>query len=302
MSETAFHRPEGATLAPNLIPEGEAAAMRVEELAPGVYQVLHVIPGYNALFVEQEEGDFKLSFRSQGDMDCSEIARKFSGGGHKKAAGGSILPTQIVAHSNQKPMKVMAKIGVFTFERGSAKIDAVYPGDVSPLMMKVDVPKLTMSSIGGFMKPREVFVSGEIASLSAKYKKLRVDGVTEYFGGHFGMADRDEMGKVLGITTPTLVVSGADTTRNTDVDIRKVFGALSVCGVFMAGADVAPGFPYGYEPSLKGAVLTIQTKQSKPEKYLAPIIMGEGWSNAPIKYKPLGIKPPDFEEYNRPRD
>lgn len=40
------------------------------------------------IFVEQETGGFKLSFRSRCAVDCSAIARTFGGGGHKAAAGG----------------------------------------------------------------------------------------------------------------------------------------------------------------------------------------------------------------------
>jgi len=37
--------------------------------------------------VEQPKGGFKISFRSRCEVDCSEIAKRFGGGGHKKAAG-----------------------------------------------------------------------------------------------------------------------------------------------------------------------------------------------------------------------
>ena len=39
------------------------------------------------IFVEQASGGFKLSFRSRGEVDCSALAEKFGGGGHKAAAG-----------------------------------------------------------------------------------------------------------------------------------------------------------------------------------------------------------------------
>ena len=42
------------------------------------------------IFVEQPDGGFKLSFRSRCDVDCSELAKKFSGGGHKAAAGAFV--------------------------------------------------------------------------------------------------------------------------------------------------------------------------------------------------------------------
>ena len=39
------------------------------------------------IFVEQLGGGFKLSFRSRSGVNCSELASKFGGGGHKAAAG-----------------------------------------------------------------------------------------------------------------------------------------------------------------------------------------------------------------------
>jgi bifunctional oligoribonuclease and PAP phosphatase NrnA len=39
------------------------------------------------ILVEQPKGGFKISFRSRCDVDCSKIAERFGGGGHKKAAG-----------------------------------------------------------------------------------------------------------------------------------------------------------------------------------------------------------------------
>ncbi len=37
--------------------------------------------------IEQPQGGVKVSFRSRGKMDCSEMAGRFGGGGHKAAAG-----------------------------------------------------------------------------------------------------------------------------------------------------------------------------------------------------------------------
>ncbi len=42
------------------------------------------------IFVELPDGRFKLSFRSRCDLDCSQVAGNFAGGGHKAAAGASI--------------------------------------------------------------------------------------------------------------------------------------------------------------------------------------------------------------------
>lgn len=42
------------------------------------------------IFVEQQTGGFKVSFRSRCDVDCSKLAERFAGGGHKKAAGAFV--------------------------------------------------------------------------------------------------------------------------------------------------------------------------------------------------------------------
>lgn len=47
-----------------------------------------------ALFVEQANGQVKVSLRSRGSIDVCKIAQKFAGGGHKMAAG-AYLPGPI---------------------------------------------------------------------------------------------------------------------------------------------------------------------------------------------------------------
>jgi phosphoesterase RecJ-like protein len=42
------------------------------------------------ILVEQPDGSFKCSLRSRCAVDCSAIAERFGGGGHKKAAGASL--------------------------------------------------------------------------------------------------------------------------------------------------------------------------------------------------------------------
>ncbi len=43
-----------------------------------------------ALFVEQADGQVKVSLRSRGAVDVCKIAAKFEGGGHKMAAGAHL--------------------------------------------------------------------------------------------------------------------------------------------------------------------------------------------------------------------
>lgn len=42
------------------------------------------------ILVEQSQGGFKISFRSRCGVDCSALASRFRGGGHKAASGGYI--------------------------------------------------------------------------------------------------------------------------------------------------------------------------------------------------------------------
>ncbi|MCL2119269.1 MAG: bifunctional oligoribonuclease/PAP phosphatase NrnA [Planctomycetaceae bacterium] len=41
------------------------------------------------IIVEQQTGGFKISFRSRCGVDCSKVAARFGGGGHRQAAGAS---------------------------------------------------------------------------------------------------------------------------------------------------------------------------------------------------------------------
>ena len=52
------------------------------------------------LLNEREQGDFKISMRSNDIVDVSEIARYFGGGGHVRAAGCSIKGSAFDAINN----------------------------------------------------------------------------------------------------------------------------------------------------------------------------------------------------------
>ena len=53
-----------------------------------------------------------------------------------------------------------------------------------------------------------LYTSGQIDSLSTKYKKVRVNEKFKYLGESFGLHDREEIRKTTGITTPTLIHFG----------------------------------------------------------------------------------------------
>jgi phosphoesterase RecJ-like protein len=51
------------------------------------------------ILVEQPGGGFKISFRSRCDLDCSLVAERFGGGGHRNAAGAFLHEPLEVARS-----------------------------------------------------------------------------------------------------------------------------------------------------------------------------------------------------------
>ena len=50
------------------------------------------------MFVEQDAGAVKVSFRSRGGVDCTQLAAPFGGGGHRAAAGATIHAPLDLAH------------------------------------------------------------------------------------------------------------------------------------------------------------------------------------------------------------
>jgi phosphoesterase RecJ-like protein len=48
---------------------------------------------FAVIFVQQAGGGFKISFRSRSHVDCSKLAEQFGGGGHKAAAGCTVIGT-----------------------------------------------------------------------------------------------------------------------------------------------------------------------------------------------------------------
>lgn len=66
-----------------------AAYEDTENLINECHRIASVV--VSSLLVELKDGRIRCSLRSRGDVDVSEIAAKFGGGGHKKAAG-TFLP------------------------------------------------------------------------------------------------------------------------------------------------------------------------------------------------------------------
>lgn len=55
VSPALFERPDGIAVTPGPIPSGAEAETRTEEVAPGIFQVLHIRPGYNLTYVDLGE-------------------------------------------------------------------------------------------------------------------------------------------------------------------------------------------------------------------------------------------------------
>lgn len=87
--ENAYVNEEGVTVSAVTWKDFEEFGAGTDEIS-GVVDLLNSVPGtkYSCLLNEDERGNIKGSFRTQrDDVDLSELAGKFGGGGHKKAAG-----------------------------------------------------------------------------------------------------------------------------------------------------------------------------------------------------------------------
>jgi len=74
-----------------LIEDFKAAGARASDSEDIINMLLQVRDSRMAvLFSELKDGTFKASFRSRCEVDCSILAARFGGGGHKKAAGASL--------------------------------------------------------------------------------------------------------------------------------------------------------------------------------------------------------------------
>jgi len=75
-----------------------------------------------ALLREEANGDIKLSLRSKGTVDASEVASTFGGGGHKNAGGAYLSGTTIKAAAQE-----VAERAKQIFESNDARTSAVVP-------------------------------------------------------------------------------------------------------------------------------------------------------------------------------
>lgn len=87
--ENAHINDEGVTLSVITWKDFQECGAGTDEIS-GVVDFLNSVPGskFTILLNEDEQGNVKGSFRTQrDDIDLAELAGKFGGGGHKKAAG-----------------------------------------------------------------------------------------------------------------------------------------------------------------------------------------------------------------------
>jgi phosphoesterase RecJ-like protein len=76
-----------------LLEDFDAAGARSSDSEDIVNMLLQVQGSKMAVLIsELKDKSFKVSFRSRCSVDCSILAAKFGGGGHKKAAGATLMP------------------------------------------------------------------------------------------------------------------------------------------------------------------------------------------------------------------
>jgi len=91
LSKTESHLEGRFLLTWILIEDFKAAGARASDSEDIINMLLQVRDSKMAVLIsELKDGTFKVSFRSRCAVDCSVLAAKFGGGGHKKAAGASL--------------------------------------------------------------------------------------------------------------------------------------------------------------------------------------------------------------------
>ena len=127
-------------------------------------------------------------------------------------------------------------------------------------------------------------VGGELASMSARYMKVRDTAGPSLYGGVVGFAPDG------GVTPWMQVESGAPTIRSTSarrLGIGKVSGDLGVFGVFIAadsgqGTSTDPTASIGLIRTRSGAPGWVDPADVRPWWFS---VAGEGYSLDPIKVK-----------------
>ena len=86
-----------------------AEGVDVEEL-DALIDTARCVDGIEVAFAvkQKESGElFRISMRSEGKLDVSEICRRFEGGGHSKAAGGAIVASSVDEAKNKVLSEVL---------------------------------------------------------------------------------------------------------------------------------------------------------------------------------------------------
>ncbi len=113
---------------------------RSEDIA-GLVDFLNAVPGskFTVLLNEDDRGNVKGSFRTRrDDVDLSELAGKFGGGGHKKAAGFT-MPGRI--HQETR-WRVMPSGGPFLEEKNLAKVEDSKPIELLSNILQIPEVKI----------------------------------------------------------------------------------------------------------------------------------------------------------------
>lgn len=154
-------------------------------------------------------------------------------------------------------------------------------------------PQLSISLNGGDLGSELIHATGKIKKLSAKEMIIEYGDSTIQIGGRLGAYFANNQPLIDGALPYTLFVSGTYPTES--ADIKSVYGATGVRGVFVAGADIQPQNNVSIIPNNRGRIHTI-TVPKPTEISPAQTIIGESWASQSIKFKGDTIHP-GFEEH-----
>ncbi len=227
--------------------------------------------------------------------------------------GGAMRTDEIWTLNGPSTVQIEARSGFFEVGRqGTASYHAVLRrGDALSRILDVKASKLNVIAQGGDVKPTVLLTSGALANVTARFRKVRTGGATEYVGGRVGLessdltttASQDRYRESLAayFTTTTLAdmatsgsvfvsgLSAVGSVGSSLQDIQTISGDKGIQGIFLAGATAQVSF-YGVSreiaPNLQG--LLRKMKVRKPGPYGTPMIAGESWANPSQKTQFVG--------------
>lgn len=218
IDDALFRRPEDATLQP-AGPGGDPdAEPEVDELAPGVYEILNATPLYNVMFVEQEDG--VVVIEAPGDVEGSERVRKLI----RETLPGTQVKTLVLTHHHFDHSS-----GLWAYLRAGLPV-VTTPGNAEFVHRVAAAPRNVLPS-SEHLQPKLELVDGRrtFGTGANRFELIDVgpnphadEILVVYFPEHRLLYVPDIYGYVPGFTPPPLLLAFAERMEQLALDVETI--------------------------------------------------------------------------------